>query len=171
MKFEKLPELLQAKMKQHHKMVEDCKERNYEIRKLFERRRSEAAADAGHARGAQEDLEDARTERTASRLRHCLASLKASLQYDDFELQRQHDQAVRQKQVCHVMCVCVFGGSIGGHLRAHGLAALDSDALSPLPLHSLLSKYSTTRCLHIHTEERETVRWRGESAAAQQPTT
>jgi hypothetical protein len=156
-KFEKLPELLQAKMKQHYNMVEDCKERNNEIRKLFERRRSEAAADAGHpgARGAEEDLEDARTERTASRLRHCLASLKASLQYDSFELQRQHEQAIRQKQVCHVMCVHL--GVSGGHLRAHGLAALDSDAFSPLPLHALLSKYSTTPCVHIHTRARERV--------------
>jgi len=118
-KFEKLPELLQAKMKQHYNMVEDCKERNNEIRKLFERRRSEAAADAGHAgaRAAEEDLEDARTERTASRLRHCLASLKASLQYDSFELQRQHDQAIRQKQVCHVMCMHLgVGGGICGRM-------------------------------------------------------
>ena len=131
MKFEKLPELLQAKMNQHYNMVEDCKERNKEIRKIFDRRRenvslatsvpTDADGRAG-GRGFEEEVEDVKTERMASRLRHCLASLKTSLQHDSWELQRQHDQAVREKQVSYTDAFASLSSSqYHGTLFSHQL--------------------------------------------------
>ena len=106
--FKSLPELLRDKMEQHNQMIEDAKERNSEIRKILDKRRasvrlassipSQNASRSG-ARAVQEVVEDAETERTASRLRHCLASLKTWLQHDSWQLKRQHLNASSQKQV------------------------------------------------------------------------
>ena len=106
--FKNLPKLLQAKMEQHHNMVEDCKERNSEIRTVLDKRRAAVSlasarpGDGGYrpvGGAAADDVEDSKAERTASRLRHCLAALKMSLQHDSGALQRQQEHVARQKQL------------------------------------------------------------------------
>ena len=95
-------------MEQHHNMVEDCKERNSEIRTVLDKRRAAVSLASAHpgdggyrpvGGAAADDVEDSKAERTASRLRHCLAALKMSLQHDSGALQRQQEHVARQKQL------------------------------------------------------------------------
>ena len=107
-KFQRLPALLQAKMNQHKGMVEDCSRRNEEIKNILRRRAANVTTPTSlpyssdglnGGRPTAEEVEDVKTERMASRLRHCLASLKNSLEHDSWQLQRQHEHVSREKQL------------------------------------------------------------------------
>jgi uncharacterized protein YukE len=150
-KFAKLSPLLQGKMSQHHNMVEDCKERSNEIRRILERRRNSITLAPSLLAGAaatHEQVEDLKTERLASRLRHALATLKSSLQHDSWELQRQHDHAVRQKRLLNNFHARIT--STGG---TNALSGLDTHAQH----HSLVFLQETGKEMHEDMERMKEV--------------
>ena len=135
-KFEKLPELLKAKMNQHKCMVEDCRSRNEEIKNILKRRAANFAASPAQpfaadvlpdgARPPADAVEDVKTERVASRLRHCLASLKSSLEHDSWQLQRQQEHISREKQMLSSVRSTVRSADAGSSAMVSGADAAHS---------------------------------------------